>query len=210
MRVPSFLRFLFPTLHRSFEDREVVSGHLLVEHTSKGRRTIVYDGPNFVLDLGLSSARDVLIGVAGGGFVGSIFRMAIGDGGCPAGQLQSPKQPDGSWPARTGLYHEVIRQDIATFTRPTSTSARFIAAFNSVDVDASSFSLYDLVINEAALIIGDGVLVVGGDKKQINKSSPDTLDADERAFSARCFNSVPFDPSDNSTITVTWTINLVR
>jgi hypothetical protein len=117
----------------------------------------VTDGPaplsakNFILNRGLAATRDALIGPAGGGFVGSFYRMAIGDGGCPAGQLFSPRQPDSTWPGRTGLYHEVIRQDISVLTRPTPNSMRFVGSFNSGDIDPSSYSVADRVINEAAL-----------------------------------------------------------
>lgn len=208
-----FLEFLRPVLGARLDRPEPIQmlGHLRVETYKRGELIDVpYTGKNFIVDLGLQKAADLLIGVNGGGITGSIFRMAIGDGGVPPGDLFNPKQPDSSWPARTGLFHEVIRQDIAAFTKPTSSSMRFVANLNSVDVDPTSFSLVDRVINEAALIIGDGVLVVGGDKKQINKTSPDTADAEEKMFSARCFNSTPFDPIEDITISISWTISLTR
>jgi hypothetical protein len=96
------------------------------------------------------------------------------------------------------------------FSRPTATAMRFVGSFVSSDVSASSFSLSDQVINEAALIIGDGVLTIGGDKKQINKSPPDTVDADEKIVSVRTFKSTSFAPADSVTLTVTWTLNVIR
>ena len=215
MKLPTFLKFLAPLFkERQLRDAQHIQGWLRVTSSRRGSpEEILYDGPNFIVDLGLTSARDVLIGGPTGGrpgWSGSIFRMAIGDGGCPAGQLFTPKLPDASWPARTGLYHEVLRQDIATFTAPTATSMCFVGAFHSTIVDPSSFSLVDQVINEAALIIGDGVLVGGGDPKQINKVPPDTVGADEKMFSTRCFKSSPFAPTDTVIITVTWTINVIR
>jgi len=211
MGLPPFLKFLTPILGAPVSDDIHAMGHVRVEAWKNGRLVeVVYDGKNFILDQGLTASRNVLIGPNGGGFVGSIFRMAIGDGGCPAGQLFSPKQPDVTWPSRTGLYHEVLRQDISVFTTPTTTSMRFVGSFDSVSVDPTSFSLADRVINEACLVVGDGVLVVGGDKKQINKSPPDTVDPDEVIMSVKTFKSTPFDPLDNVTITVTWTISVVR
>jgi hypothetical protein len=136
--------------------------------------------------------------------------MAIGDGGTPAGQLFSPKQPDSSWPGRTALYHEVIRQDVSVFSKPTLTSMRFVGSFNSADIDPTSFSLADRVINEAALIIGSGVLAVGGAKKQVNKIPADVVAADEKIMSVRTFKSTSFDPIDNVVLTVTWTLSVVR
>ena len=85
---------------------------------------------------------------------------------------------------------------------------RFVASFNSVDVDSSSYSLADRVINEAALIIGDGVLTVGGDQKQVNSDTPDVVDADEIMVSTRTFNSASFDPAEDVTITITWTLTI--
>lgn len=212
MRLPPFLEFLRPKLVRQQrEARESlgIRGHIKVERRAgNGPSLVVHDSKNFVVDGGLTGVRDILIGPNGAGFTGSIFRMAIGDGGAPAGDLFNPKLPDATWPARTALYHEVIRQDISVFTEPSSVSARFVASFNSLDVDATSYSISDKVINEASLIIGDGSLTVGGDKKQINKTPPDTADADELMFATRTFNSVSFDNVDDVTITITWTITV--
>lgn len=211
MRLPRFLEFLRPRLERPREEVDGLKlhGHLRVERQARGRRPeVVYDSKNFIVDAGIEAVRDILIGVNGGGFAGSIFRMAIGDGGVPIGELFNPKVPDATWPARTELFHEVIRQDISVFQTPTTASMRFVGSFNSIDVDPSSYSLVDRVINEAALIAGDGVLTVGGDQVQPNKVPPDAIDADEIMVSMRTFRSVSFDPSEDVTITVTWTITI--
>lgn len=210
MGLPSFLRFLAPVLDARVQEDVHARGHLRVERSARGRSELVYDGQNFILDQGLTATRDLLVGPNGGGRSGSIFRMAIGDGGCPAGQLFSPKQPDATWPSRAGLYHEVIRQDVSVFTTPTAFSLRFVGSFNSADVDPTSYSLPSRVINEAALILGDGLLTVGGDKRQINKVPPEAADPDETVMSVRTFKSTSFDPSDNVVLTVTWTLSVVR
>src|SRR5579859_3988200 len=211
MGLPAFLRFLAPLADTLASDDLHASGRIRVEKWRAGELVeVVYDGPNFIVDQGLSAIRDVLIGPNGGGRSGAICRMAIGDGGCPAGQLFSPRQPDATWPARTGLYHEVIRQDISVFTRPTGTAMRFVGSFNSADVDPSSYSIASRVINEAALIVGNGILTVGGAKRQINKVPPDPLAADEAIVSLRTFKSTSFDPIDNVVLTVTWTLDVVR
>ena len=85
---------------------------------------------------------------------------------------------------------------------------RFVGSFNSTDVSDDSYSLASRVINEASLIVGDGVLTVGGDKRQINNIPPDSVDSDEVMFSTRTFKSASFDPSEDVTITVTWTITV--
>lgn len=208
MRLPPFLRFLSPRVE-PHKDGLRFEGHILVQRqVAGGPLELVHDSKNFIVDAGITGVRDILVGVAGGGFTGSLFRMAVGDAGVPPGELFNPKIPDATWPARTGLFHEVIRQDISVFETPTTSSMRFVGSFNSVDVDPTSYSLADLVINEASLILGDGVLTVGGDKKQINKIPPDTVDADEIMFSMRTFKSASFDPAEDVTITVTWTITV--
>lgn len=213
MRLPKFLKFLEPKfkVHESDTNLEGMrfQGHVKIERqVSDGPLELIHDSKNFIVDAGLAGIRDILIGVIGGGFVGSIFRMAIGDGGTPADELFNPKIPDATWPARTGLFHEVLRQDIDVFETPTASSMRFAGSFNSQSTDSSSFSLSDRVINEASLILGDGVLTVGGDKKQINKVPRDFADLDETMFSMRTFKSASFDPSEDVTITVTWTITV--
>jgi hypothetical protein len=87
---------------------------------------------------------------------------------------------------------------------------RFVGSFSSADVDPSSYSLPSRVINEAALIIGNGVLSVGGAKRQVNKAPPDSLDPTETAMSVRTFKSTSFDPLDNVVLTVTWTLSVLR
>lgn len=209
MRLPKFLEFLRPVFGDD-DDALKVYGHLRVETSSPGQASrIIYDSKNFIVDAGKTFVRDLLLGSSGGGVAGSIYRMAVGDGGAPAGNLFSPKQPDATWPARTGLFHEVIRQDISSFSAPNAFAARFVGSFNSADVDTTSFSLSDRVINEAMLIGGNGVLTVGGRKVQINKTPPDTAGADEKALSMRTFPSVPFDPVSSVTVTITWTISVL-
>mgnify|MGYP001826329019 CR=1 FL=1 len=216
MRLPPFLKFLEPKLKGAQPDPKTegmrFQGHVKIERqVAGGPLELVHDSKNFIVDAGITGVRDILVGVAGGGFTGSVFRMAVGDGGVPPGELFNPKIPDATWPARTGLFHEVIRQDISVFETPTTSSMRFVGSFNSLDTDESSFSLADRVINEASLILGDGVLTVGGDKKQINSTlgaPTDTVDLDEVMFSMRTFKSASFDPTEDVTITVTWTITV--
>jgi len=213
MRLPPFLRFLEPKFHRIpfISDGIVIRGHLKVtRQRAGGPLEPIYDSANFIVNVGLTAIRDILIGANGGGFQGSIFRMAVGDGGCPAGELFNPKLPDATWPARDGLFHEILRQDVAIFSTPTTTSMRFVGSFNSTDVDPTSYQLADRVINEASLIAGDGVLTVGGDKKQIHKVPPDTADPDEVMVSMRTFKSASFDLAEDVTITLTWTLTVAK
>jgi len=210
MRMPHCLRFLEPRI-KPLGDGIAFHGALRVERQVGDEPfELVHDSKNFIVDVGLTALRDILIGANGGGFYGSIFRMAVGDGGVPPGQLFDPYLPDATWPARTTLFHEMLRQDISTFTTPTDFSMRFVGSFNSPDLDPSSYSLTDKVVNEACLIAGDGVLTVGGDKIQVNKTPPDTVGLDEVMVSMRTFKSASFDTSEDVTITITWTLTLAK
>lgn len=213
MKLPAFLRFLEPRPKQP--DGLSVLGHIRVERTADGVTELVHDSKNFILNVGLAAIADVLIGTGGGrpGIAGSIFRMAVGDGGTVPGDIFNPKLPDASWPARTSLFHEVLRKDIDTFTKPTDNSIRFVTNFNPSlpsPIDDSSYSLPDKVINEAALIIGDGVLTVGGDPKEVNKVPPDIVDPDETLVSMRTFNSASFDNGEDVTISITWTMTVAK
>ena len=208
MRLPPFLRFLKPRIEPGQDGLGLV-GHIRVERQVRGGELeLVHDSKNFIVNVGITAIRNVLIGPNGGGFTGSIFRMAVGDGGTPPAELFNPKLPDATWPARTALYHEVLRQDISVFTTPTTASMRFVGSFNSVGMDPTSYSIAAKVINEASLIIGDGILTGGGDKKQINKVPPDVADPDEIMVSTRTFKSTSFDDAEDVTVTVTWTLTV--
>jgi len=205
-----FLKFLAPVLDKQAPDSFRLNGDLKVEARTPGREpVIVYDDHNFIVDLGKTAVRNLLLGPAGGGAYGAVCRMAVGDGGVLPGELFNPKTPDVTWPARTGLFHEVIRQDVTIYSTPAYNAARFVGTFNSVDVDLTSFSLAEHVINEAALVIGDGTVHSGGGKKQINKVPPDTPYSGESLLSMRTFRSTPFDPSQSVIITITWTMTVV-
>jgi len=212
MRLPPFLRFLKPRLV-TIKDGLGMVGHVRVERrVGAGPNELVHDSKNFIVTAGVTAIRNVLIGVNGGGFAGSIFRMAVGDGGTPPAELFNPKLPDASWPARVALYHEILRQDISVFSTPTTSSMRFVGSFNSVGIADTSYSIAAKVVNEASLIIGDGVLTVGGDKRQINRGIPDggpqPADLDEVMLSTRTFKSMSFDNAEDVTITITWTLTV--
>ncbi len=204
MRLPPFLRFLEPRIKPAQEGLGFV-GHVRVERQAAGGEVeLVHDSKNFIVNVGIEAIRDLLIGPNGAGFTGSIFRMAVGDAGTPPAELFNPKLPDATWPARTALYHEVLRQDISVFTTPTPASMRFVGSFNSVGVLDGSYGSAAKVINEAALIIGDGILTGGGDPKQAGVG----IDADEVMLSTRTFKSASFDNAEDVTVTITWTITV--
>jgi len=208
MNLP-FLKYLKPLFGSKdcFEPEPLrLHGHILVEHqVGDGPKRVVVDDRNYIVAAGVTAARDILMG-PNGALEGGIFRMAIGDNGTEPGQLYTPKIPDASWDARTSLYHEVYRNDIAAFSTPTYNSMRFVGTFNSTGIADASYDLSAQVINEAALIAGDGALTAGGDPKQHGTG----VDADEVMFSTRTFNSVPWGNGDDITITITWTISVIK
>lgn len=179
-------------------------GEIRLEFKDKEGNIInVIEDKNFIVDLGLERVVDILSN-SGGTYSGyRIFRMAIGDDGAVTGQPFVPKVPDATWPARTGLFHELIRQNIDTVTQPTAKSMRFLTSFDSADIDNTSYSSSPKVVNEASLIISDGTAT---GQQQINKTPPDTPGASETLFSIRTFKSQSFDPADTLTLTVAWTI----
>jgi hypothetical protein len=184
---------------KMFRDGLSFRGEIIVEFFDKcGKSTYRFEDKNFIVDLGLELVIDILTGTSS-----KIFRMAIGDNGTLSGQPFVPKTPDSTWPALTSLFHEVIRENIATTTQPTTKSMTFLAAFSSADIDQTSFSTSPPVINEACLVISDGTQT---GLQQVNKVPPDSLTASEKMFSIRTFKSQPFDPADTLTLSITWTI----
>lgn len=199
-------KFIMGLRHREVRFREGLNfrGEIELKFFDKNGVLInVIKEKNFIVDLGLEKVVDILSN-SGGTYDGhKIFRMAIGDDGALTGQPFVPKVADATWPARTGLFHELIRQNIDTVTQPTTTSMRFLTSFDSADIDSTSYSSSPKVVNEASLIISDGTQT---GQQQINKTPPDTPDADEKMFSMRTFKSQSFDPSDTLTLSVAWTI----
>jgi hypothetical protein len=183
-----------------FRDGLSFRGEIKLEFFNRyGRLINVIEDKNFIVDLGHELVIDILTGTVNS----KVFRMAIGDDGTLTGQPFVPKTPDATWPAITGLFHELIRKNIDTTTQPTTKTMRFLASFASADIDDSSFSSSPKSVNEASLIISSGTET---GLQQINKTTPDTLDPSEKMFSIRTFKSQPFDPADTLTLSITWTI----
>lgn len=176
-------------------------GEILVElWSAQGKLLDRIEEKNFIVDLGYETVVDILDGTSAGNH---IFRMAVGDDGAITGQPFVPKTADATWPARTGLFHEVARRNIDTVSQPTSKSMRFLTSFQSGLIDSTSYSSSPPVLNEASLIISDGTAT---GQQEINKTPPDSVGPSETLFSMRTFKSQPFDPLDALTLTIAWTI----
>jgi hypothetical protein len=179
-------------------------GEIKLEFFDKyGRLINVIEDKNFIVDLGLETVIDILSNAASSYDGHKIFRMAIGDDGSLTGQPFVPKVPDATWPARTGLFYEVMRQNIGTVSQPTTTSMKFVTSFASADITPASFSSSPPVLNEASLIISDGSQS-GAARDEIPQGYTPT--SDEKMFSIRTFKSQAFDPADTLTLTISWTI----
>jgi len=186
-----------------------LKGHVRIEVRDRTGRLIdvPYDGENFIVDGGKQAVIQQL---------GQFFetdrramrRMSLGDQGAILGSPFTPKVPDVSWPARTQLFHELGRKNIGSFLFPTTKSVRFVTSFLSSDFDDTSYSALPRICSEASLYIGNPDLVADPITGLIqpNKVGPDPIPVDDVMFSTRTFKSVPFDPLDAVTVTVTWTI----
>lgn len=190
----SFCKLVSNKITRPLSDKFRYTGEIDIIVKKRGVEIDKFSIKNIVVNNGKQLALEAIAL----GDKHQIFRMAIGSDGAMTGDLFSPKIPTAE---ETALYHEVYRKDIGATPTIGTRQATFIAEFNSVDVPDSSFlNASKRYINEAALIMGDGVLG-GGDKY-----SPQPPDSDESMFSKRCFKSIPFDAGDDITITVRWSI----
>jgi hypothetical protein len=189
-------------------DGFTLKGHVRIEAKDRlGRVAVIYDGPNFIVDGG----KQAVIQQIGKFFESgrrTMRRMSLGDQGALPGSPFTPKVPDASWPARTQLFHELGRRDVDAILFPTTKSVRFVTSFLSSDFDDTSYSALPRICSEASLYIGNPDLIADPVVTLIqpNKVAPDPIPVADVMFSTRTFKSVPFDPLDGVTVTVTWTI----
>lgn len=156
---------------------------------------------NIILDLG----KDSVISSLYTGNIKTIARMAIGDRGTLASDQTVPKSPTSD---RTSLYNEVYRGDMDAVTANVGNGfheVKFIKTFNAADVPLTSFSNQsNPIVNEVALVMAD--LISGNPLPRPAVYPPSTPDTDELLFAMRTFKSVPFDASNDLSITVRYTI----
>lgn len=183
-----------------------IKGHVRIEVRDRhGRLTDVpYDGENFIVNVGKQVVMDQLAQLFEPGRR-TMRRMGLGDQGAITGSPFTPKVPDATWPARTALFHELGRKNIDIITSTAPRAIRFMTAFLSSNFDPTSYSAAPKICSEASLYLGDpadGVVTL----IQPNKAPPTVPPVTDVMFSTRTFKSVPFDPADGVTVTVTWTI----
>lgn len=142
-----------------------------------------------------------------------IARMAIGDQGTDPADATVPKTTTPDLPSVTGtsgLYHEIYRKDIEsrifTYSSTANTNqCRFVTTFAASDVPLSSFSNPSQPrVNEVGLVLIDPVAVSGPIRADV--AAPATPPSDEVVMSIRTFKSVPFEASNDVTVTIRYTI----
>lgn len=152
---------------------------------------------NIILDGGKGSIINSLYT----GNIKQICRMSIGDRGTLASDQTVPKSPTAD---RTTLYNEVYRGDVDAITLGFN-EIRFVKTFSASSVPITSFSNQsNPIVNEVALVLAD--LISGSPLPRAPIYPPALPDADELLFAMRTFKSVPFDASNDLSITVRYTI----
>jgi len=154
----------------------------------------------------VNNGKDKVIQSLTDGFVNVICRMAIGDRGALASNLQVPKVPTTDM---TALYNEVYRSDVDTTVEdigsPDTHAVTLIKTFSTAEVPLTSFSNQaNPVVNEVGLIMCD--IFSGAPRPRPDVAAPATPDADESLFSIRTFKSVPFDAADEIAVTIKYTV----
>lgn len=155
----------------------------------------------------LYSGKDRVIESLTTGFVHTIARMAIGDRGAIPSDQTVPKVPTSDL---EGLYNEVYRADVDAVVLDTgggdgTHEVKFIKTFSAVDIPLTSYSNQATpIINEVSLITAD--LLAGNPLPRPPVAAPNTPDGDESFFSLRTFKSVPFEASNEISITIRYTI----
>lgn len=154
----------------------------------------------------VNNGKDKVIQALTSGFINQICRMAIGDRGALASNLQVPKVPTETM---TSLYNEVFRSDVdATIENigtPDDHAVTLVKTFSTAEVPLTSFSNQaNPVVNEVGLIMCD--LFGGAPRPRPDVAAPATPDADESLFSIRTFKSVPFDAADEIAVTIKYTV----
>lgn len=172
-----------------------VTGKIRLEHSNG----TIWESNNFVVNLGVHTAGEIL----GGNTTGSIFRVAIGDGGVSGG---SRVLPDDSWYLKTGLVSPAYSDDIMTRTVThdgQTTSLYFEHVFTSGDhVTAMTHA------SEMCLIVGYGTTgIIQSPVPAVYMPTNPPIE-DNHIFAYRTFEELPLATGGIDSITMHWTILL--
>lgn len=157
----------------------------------------------------VNRGKDAVITSLTTGFVNTLARLAVGDNGTLPSDSTVAKTPVATM---TALYNEVGRADAeATVLNVGSANThevKLIKTFSAADFPiVAFFNQAKPVINEIGLIMID---LAAAPLPRVDNYGPYTLDnqplADEVLFAIRTHKSVPFEASNDISLTVRYTI----
>lgn len=205
------LKQILPSDEQAEHRQEILSslgfkGELSVDIFRNNKQIDHVYVPNIVLDQGkteimLILTSDVLRETSGS--VRSICRLAIGDGGATGSAYNIPKARDKT---RSGLFYEVHRKDIDSFTRPDPNKVTFVTEVLSSNLSLPDFNpaMGDAYINEAGLVSSLPATYVDGPPSGIGVVGPDDV-----LVTHTTFPSIPFQPALGLTARFRWTLTAV-
>jgi hypothetical protein len=160
---------------------------------------------NIIVNIG----KDAVIESLTRGYVKTLARMSVGDNGTIPSDSTVPKTPV---PTMTALYNEVTRADadalVLNIGTPTIHEVKLIKTFVAADIPITSFfNQAKPVLNEVGLIMID---LGAAPLPRAPNFAPYTttnhpLD-DEVLFAIRTHKSVPFEASNDISVTIRYTI----
>jgi hypothetical protein len=176
-----------------------VRGNIRIEHSS-GK---VWESKNFVVNQGVHFVGDIL----GGASTGTIYRMAIGDGGIDG--FGNRILPDDTWYLKTGLVSPRYSNDLSSPCVVTHDGQTTSLYFNHVFTGADHTGAMTHA-SEVALIIGGGSSgILEGNNAIIMPNIVGPPAEVNYMFAYRTFEELSLTSGDRTeTITVHWTILL--
>jgi hypothetical protein len=160
------------------------------------------DQKNIVVNVG----KDAVITSLTTGYILSLARLAVGDRGTIPSDSTVPKVPVAT---TTELYNEVYRADaeavVLNVGTPSVHEVKLVKTFTASDLPITSFSNQAKpVLNEVGIIMINPALPPPLPRPPV--ASPDDPPADEVMFAIRTYKSVPFEVSNDISVTFRYTI----
>ena len=157
---------------------------------------------NIILNFG----KDAVITSLTTGFILSLARIAIGDRGTIPSDSTVPKVPVSTMSA---LYNEIYRADaeavVLNVGAPTVHEVKLVKTFSAVDIPITAFSNQAKpVVNEVGLVMMNPALPPPLPRPPV--AAPDEPPSDEVMFAMRTYKSVPFEASNDISVTFRYTI----
>lgn len=165
-------------------------------------------GTQDMMNIIVNQGKDTVINSLVTGYINPIVRMAVGDRGTISSDPTSPRVAQ---PTQTSLFNEIYRDKIeATFllsqTTPGAHGVQFIKTVSASSIPPGAYgNQANPVISEVGLISAD---ILTGLPIASRPAIYDPADApaDEKLFAIRTFKSVPFEASNDISVTIRYTI----